>query len=361
MIDIDDVKSVVRLTDPPLLTLYLQIDNALPENQAQFPAWYIWAKNALQNYEADHHQDLFEQARDRVMETLETYRPQGKGLVLFFGRDLERIYELPVLPHENLMSFGEGFVAPLMWLIDEFEPYLIVMVTKDEAHFLRTYLGDIQRQDQIASDRFTFDYRELTRMPYTVGPRGQNMTYPGGSDRDSFDDMMDEQITKFFRDVAQHVRELQGKHGRNRIIIGGSEQSAKAVYKLLHEEVAKNVVEVVSLPAYESDYQIMQRVLPIAIEYERKTELEIVDQVIDFTRSGGRGALGLEDVREALEMQRVELLVMPLRNGDVSDRLLHELTLKVFDSGGRVEIVHGEAADRLNQEGGVGARLYYAL
>jgi hypothetical protein len=41
--------------------------------------------------------------------------------------------------------------------------------------------------------------------------------------------------------------------------------------------------------------------------------------------------------------------------------LAAELPLRTFASGGSVELVHGEAADRLNQEGGLAARLYYAL
>ena len=58
-------------------------------------------------------------------------------------------------------------------------------------------------------------------------------------------------------------------------------------------------------------------------------------------------------------MQRVELLVMPYPMDDAD--LAAELPLHTFASGGSVELVHGEAADRLNQEGGLAARLYYAL
>jgi hypothetical protein len=41
--------------------------------------------------------------------------------------------------------------------------------------------------------------------------------------------------------------------------------------------------------------------------------------------------------------------------------LATELPLRAFASGGTVELVHEEAADRLKQEGGLAARLYYAL
>jgi hypothetical protein len=43
------------------------------------------------------------------------------------------------------------------------------------------------------------------------------------------------------------------------------------------------------------------------------------------------------------------------------DALAQELPYRVFASGGEVEFVHGEAAARLNAEGGLAARLYYTI
>jgi hypothetical protein len=40
---------------------------------------------------------------------------------------------------------------------------------------------------------------------------------------------------------------------------------------------------------------------------------------------------------------------------------MQSYTLKAMDSSSKFELVHGDAADRLMQEGGVAARLYYAV
>ena len=84
-----------------------------------------------------------------------------------------------------------------------------------------------------------------------------------------------------------------------------------------------------------------------------------MNQVIDFAKSRGRGALGEEAVKMALDMQRVELLILswPTNNPDLSD----DLAFRALQLNSEIELVHGEAAERLNAEGGVAARLYYAF
>jgi hypothetical protein len=127
----------------------------------------------------------------------------------------------------------------------------------------------------------------------------------------------------------------------------------------MNETLAKRVIALLPIPMRSATPEIAESVLTHALDYERQEEMGLVNQVIDFAKSGGRGALGPKAVMEALEMQRVELLIMPRELDDT--HLASELPLRAFASGGSVELVHGEAADRLKQEGGLAARLYYAL
>jgi hypothetical protein len=364
LINVDDLKNLVNNAQGPVMSLYLQVDPALQENQANIPAWQIWAKNALREYDDRYRKEYgkdWDTIREKINNHLDRYQPSAKGLVIFAGTDIEQVFELPVPIQENAIHFGDPVIVPLLWLTDEYEHYYIVLVDSEEARFLETYLGSVATDARLASDKFTFDYHELVRMPYTTGPRGQNMTYPGGSDRDKFDDMMDEMTAKFHRQVADKLRELLRDKGTARVVIGGPEKASKAVENLLHEEVAKHVVGVMPLPLHESDQQIFQRVMPTVVEYERQKEMELVNQVIDFAKSGGRGALGIDAVKDALDQQRVELLVMPWLNGETNVGLLQDLTIKAMQSSSKFELVHGQAADKLREEGTVAARLYYAI
>jgi hypothetical protein len=364
VIDLNDVQELMARGEDHVLSLYLRVDPAIQDNQASTPAWKIYAKNALKEIDegvADEDRAIWKDIHDRVENYLRrNHEVSSKGLVLFYGPEFEEVYNMPMPPLENTGHFGRMMIAPLLWLLDEYEPYLVVLVDSEEAHFLKTYLGEIDREEAMASDRFLFDFHEKTIMPR---PRGTQADVGGqvtaGSHRDEFADKMDEYIAKFHRDVAERIGEMLKETGAERVILGGIERSAHAVYEHLHESLRDSVVGVLPIPLQDSDREVMKRMLPAAIDYERKQEMALIDEVTGLAKSGGRGALGEEAVEEALKMAQVELLIAPWPPAD--KKLTHDLTVRALKNGGKIELVHGEAADKLRQHGGVAARLYYTI
>jgi stalled ribosome rescue protein Dom34 len=159
--------------------------------------------------------------------------------------------------------------------------------------------------------------------------------------------------------VASRIEELAKEHGANRIILGGNQESAHAVRGNLPERVAQNVIAILPIPIKETPREILQRVLPPAIAYEREYEAALIDEVIGLAKSGGRGALGRDAVQEALTQQRVELLIVPYPV-DNADWVL-ELPWKALASGAGTEHVHGESAEKLALQGGIAAKLYFTV
>jgi hypothetical protein len=355
MFQLDDVKQLLQQADDHMLTLYLAVDPGARENQAAPHAWRIWLKDALREIEDDQKgNSTWPAIRARAEEFFLEYRPSSKGLALFTGADFQQVYELPV-PVENLALFGKPPVAPLLWAMDEYQSYLIVMIDQQRADFYTAYLGEVGFQRDMILELDTADWRKKTgSQPSTAMP-----SLGRGSPEDDFVDRVEEDVRGFYREVAEQIAELVEGQGTRRVVLGGSEQSAHAVRDLLPEHVAGTVVDVLPIPMRFNVQEIMQRVQPRALEYERAEEWALLDEVIDLAKAGGRGALGREAVMKALEQQRVELLLAPWPLP--ANQFLRDVTGRVFASGGTIELVHGEAAERLKAEGGLAARLYYAL
>jgi hypothetical protein len=365
MFNFQQVRDVVRNMEQPVMSFYLQVSNELQENQADQPAWSIYVKNILRSNDQElndkQNGGKWRVVRDRALAYFDGYQPTSRGLVAFFSANSEQIYELPIAPQENASSFGEPLIVPLLWLMDEFERYLVILIDQEQAQVFSTYLGDMHLERELKSDRHQFDFQQITLFHPPSAPQRTGGQPTSGSEKDLFDDMMQEWINRLYRDVAQKVREFVQREGRHRIIIGGAEKSAMALKDLLHEEVMQDFVTILPITMHDSPQQIIEKVLPAAVEYERKTEMELVNQVIDYAKAGGRAALGEKDVQDALEQQRVELLVMPWPGGGLDNETMQAYTLKAMESSSKFELVHGDAADRLMQEGKVGARLYYAV
>jgi hypothetical protein len=355
MIQLDDVKQLLSQTGDQTLTLYLTVDPAARENQAATPAWRIWLKDALKGIEDGLNGDgAWPDIRERVESYFADYQPNSKSLALFAGPDFQQVYELPVAV-ENQATFGAMPVAPLLWVMDEYQNYLIVMVDQQRAFFYTAYLGEIGFQQDMKLELDTDDWREKTGAP----PSTSVSSLGRGSSQDDYEDRVEENVRRFYRQVGEQIADFVTRQGIKRVVLGGSEQSAYAVRDLLPEHLAKAVVDVLPIPMRCNVKEIMERVQPRALDYERETETALVEEVIGLAKAGGRGALGREAVMQALDMQRVEVLVAPWPVAD-SDSF-KEIPARVFASGGSVELVHGEAAERLQAEGGLAARLYYAL
>jgi Bacterial archaeo-eukaryotic release factor family 10 len=358
MVNFDDVKQLLAENGGQILSLYLDVDGAKQENQASQPAWRIYLKDALDALETQFKPvEIRQSLRERVDAFFNSYAPDSKGLVAFFTADSERIYELPV-PVEPRWHFGDPLILPLLWTLDEYEPYVIVRVDQEQAELITAYLGRVQVEDRLENDLFSYDFAEKTFMPPTSVVVGGHLT-TAGSNREAYQSMINEHIAGFYREVVEHVTALQKQQPKTRIIVGGSEQAAHAVRELLPEQLMEVIDDVVALPRYLSGREVLQQVLPITQAYEREQEMKLVEQVIDFAKAGGRGALGRQAVVQALEMKLVELLILLWPTPDEAQA--NDLTLRTFASGGTVEFAYGAAADRLREEGGIAARLYYPL
>lgn len=357
MMNLDDIKGMFAEADKPVLTLYLNTNNADEANQASNPRWRVWLKERLRELSDQQAGGAWTQIHERVEAFFADYQPDSKSLVLFVGPDFQRDITLEV-PLENQVSYGKPAVLPLLWAIDEYEPYLVALVDQEKARFILTRLGMVEFEEGIESDLDEYEFREKTIMPSASAVAGGHGATQG-SHRDIFEDTIREHHNRFYREAVENVGAIADKHGVARIILGGAEESAHAVRRFLPDALADQVVAVLPIPMRSSSKEAVDLAASTVLDYEREGEMALVNQVIDFAKSGGRGALGLKAVQEALEMQRVELLVIPYPMEDAD--LAAELPLRVFASGGNVELVHGAAAERLKEEGGIGARLYYAL
>lgn len=361
MLTKDAIRQLNDRLSTPALSLYLHVDPGYQQNQAETPAWRIWLKTALRDLEQAEEEGRDETRaeqwgaiRQQLDNWMDSYRPAGKTLVFFADVDQQFTYELPVAL-QNRASFGKPNLTPALWAIDEYERYLIVLVDQEQAKFMSAYLGNSSTEDTMTID-LDLDWGEKTLMPAT--PRGDSAIREG-SNRERFEDMIGAHIDRFHQDVADHIRELLQDLGANRLVIGGAERAAHNVRSKLHETIEKALVTVLPIPMASSDKDIRQSVLQAGLEYERNYESEIVNQVIDFAKADGRGALGNEAVDRAFTMQQVELLLLPYPPED--DEEAARLTRKALENNSHIELIHGDPAARLREEGGVAARLYYSI
>lgn len=326
-----------------VLSLYLVVDPADPANQAVTPAWQIYWKNALREIESKLERadwTRWEKTKARVERYLADYHPTGKTLVLFAGPQAELEYELP-LRLENVVHYGWPQVTEFLWALDEYEQYLVLLVGQDQARGLIMFLGQSANEVMVNVDQ-TWQRKERKTA--------------------HFDQMVqrhDEIDRRFLRYIAGELnRHFLENPDVERIILGGNTTMAHALRNYLHPTVADNVIDILAIPLDKKEHEIAEMIREVTLNYERENELAIVNDIVNRAKSGGRGAVGEKAVNKALDMQAVSLLVLPY---PMTAKPSDELFVKAIRSSSDVEFVHGEAADRLTEVGGIAVRLYHAI
>jgi len=359
VITTNHIKDTLSELNEDVFSLYLHVDNARPENQADNPAWRIELKNALR----DASEQIIETSRKDEWKTIQThvdeffndYMPQSKSLVMFTDVNGVHTHELPVVI-ESTSMFGKPMLTPLLWAIDEYERYLIVQVDHEKARFISGYLGNTDSEGNMKMDIDDYDFRQRTLMPANMNQGDGSASASGGSNRDQYDALIDAHRQRFYRQVADHMRGLVEELGHPRIIVSGDEKAAHELKDELPDTFKIAGIKPISMNLGED--KVLAEVMDTALTYEREEEQALVDEVIGMAKAGGRGALGHAAVVQAITEQRVDtlLLTYPPTDNDIAN----DLKLKAFEANVTIELVKGDPAEKLEEEGGVAAKLYYA-
>ncbi len=345
-----------------VLSLYLLVDPSEEANQADTPAWQIFLRNALTEIENQLAPEQVKQwktvrlsdtsektewarVRLRLENYLDSYRAQGKTLVLFISPEQLLAYELPVRLR-NHAHYGWMQIKDFLYALDEYEQHLIVLFAQDKARAVSLFLG-ASATDVTANLDQTWQRKDSRKTAHAAQIARRN-------------DELDRRFARYIADeINQYFVEDQDV---DRVVLGGNVQLAHAVRAFLHPSVARKVISVAKIPFEAAPHEIADLIRQTAYTAERDHELLLVQDTLGMAKAGKRAALGLADVNQALEMYAVSLLILPYPiETPILMGIVDELLVKALYSGSQIEFVRGEAAELLLAEGGIAAQLYYTI
>lgn len=339
------------------LSLYLMTDPSDAGNQVQTPAWLTFLRNAVTNVEAgldpaqtkqwknvrlsdESPEKGWARTRKRLDKYLTSYRPQGKTLVLFISPGSEYSFELPVRI-DSASYYGKPHIQEFLWALDEYEQHSVLLFGEDHVRVLRLALG------RSAADRTVLSEQSWLRGLYKGGESEQNKQ------------RQDDITRRFVKNAAKEADKFFMKTSDvGRIVLGGNMELANAVLGSLHPSVKDQVIGVLPIPVELPPHEVAERISETAEQAEREHEAALVADIIRSAGARGRGATGYTAVGHALDRGAVRLLALPYpAESDVIEPIL----LQAVRAGTEVEFLHGEAAERVKDAGGVVAQLYYAV
>jgi peptide chain release factor subunit 1 len=294
--------------------------------------------------------------------------PHGKGLALLSSQaaGLWRAFELPVAVADRLEIADRPYLRPLATLLDEFERYLVVLIDAGTARVIEVYLGAAE---------------EVADVEGYVPPASADLVEKTGHRHDTY-------LHRHAKYVLSRAEELWRERGCDWLVIGGSEEALGELRRLLPKTLRERLAGELKLSPEARLNSIVEQVLEIERQQERKIEAQRVEELVTSAHKHGPTVLGLDDTLLTIVEERVHLLVVeeefaqrgyecpscgflaagkieicplcgmpPIEQPDIVEVALQ----RVIERDGAIEVLRSpESRHALAQHGRIGALLRYA-
>jgi peptide chain release factor subunit 1 len=316
----------------------------------------------------------FDADAERVTQFVEEYRDVKRGLVVFSDASEGFLWtrELNVRVRNGARWNDTPYLRPLIEILDEYERYAVVLTDRKKARFFTIYLGEIEEHVQTEAKLDVTRVNEIG-----TDHLESHMTIQHKADQHAHNHL---------KHVAELTARLASIHEFNRLILAGPVETTSELSALLPKALQAKVVRQISLPIDGRYALVLDMTMKVEAEIEREREEELVKQLITAAHKHQKAVIKLTPTVHALQEQRVWQLVyadgftppgaqcvncLALYAEEkeacdycgqavkgVSD-FIERAAARVLEMDGTVEQVRGAAAERLEQEGSIGALLRF--
>lgn len=279
------------------VSLYLNVDPMF-NKKADYE---IHLKNMISNAAGSLDKTVHKAAEDDLKKVNEyalgIRKSFKKGLVLLSSsaNSFWREYNLGVPVKNELVVDKTPHIVPLAAILDNYERYAVLLVEKDFARIFVVFLGEIVEYGEVSTADFPGKHKK------------------GGwfaLSQDHYARHVDHHQNLHLKDVIEKLDSFLSEEYIGKLIIGGSDEAVSAVKHMLHHTVKDKIIGDVRVELFAKTDEVQKRVDQVVSSHEKKVEDETVDRLIAKAMKNENAVIGLDNVIQALQEQRVMKLMV---------------------------------------------------
>jgi peptide chain release factor subunit 1 len=253
-------------------------------------------------------------------------------------------------------------------VLDEYPRFVVAVVQRDNASVYITEQRAAEETAEIESN--------------VPGQHDQ-----GGWAQARFQRHIEFHVERHLNKVTEELQQLYYDQPFKRLAIGGTEETANELVKMLPEALSRRVIGTFSVDFKQrTEDEVLEQARELLREDERRSERRLVEQLVNAAESGGRGVVGIDETVRAVLEGRVHVLVVAEgitkegtacqncdyfaaghfercpacgEEAETMPDIVERAVEGTYLTGAHVETVFGEAREWLLAQGGLGAVLRY--
>jgi hypothetical protein len=358
-----------------VLSVYLDVDQsrAANLNRGFERAFESKIKTISRRFEEEYEESDFARCVQDIQKLLSGYEPRARGLVAFV-RSAGPIWFREVnVGLDTEVHWGPSpYLHPFVEVLDEFEPYVVVVADRAHSRVFTVRLGLIEKKAEIQAFGLVRHLRSS----------GTDHLYS----QSHLQRKADEHVLSQFKRVIEVLDHVMSTNPGSRIALAGNADSTSGLFRLMPRSMRRRVAGSAVISAAAPEKEILERTLALAGRAERIQEREKVERLITSAAKDGKAVLSLPETLKAFNERRVHELVyaegfsaaggvcescnllsasddvpcnlcgMPVKP---AEDLIELMVSGVLAAGASVEQLRIPAADKLREAGGVGAFLRF--
>lgn len=246
---------------------------------------------------------LFRTQLERVDRFLSMRARRERGIVIFAGPKTWHPLRLQVAGEDEL-HWGRASLKQFLWLLDEHQPAGVVVVDRSGVRFYRFWMGEVEEQK---AERFELNASQWRRKsPVRPARLGNRKT--GRSERDAFEQRVEMQYARFYRETAKRIQVWAQREELDSIFVAGPDESAESLMTEISPEIRERVALVKGEYAQLSAAQLQERIAPEIAKWKRAQEAAHVAEIVAH-RNRARAVTGIDRTPLALQEGRARALI----------------------------------------------------
>jgi Bacterial archaeo-eukaryotic release factor family 10 len=247
---------------------------------------------------------------------------------------------------------GEPMVAPLVELACGGGDRLVAVLSSERVRLLRFSEEALEDLDDWELSITSLDWRERKSQSTNNPARAQGVSSSG---HDQFGERLEHNRQRFLGECGGLVARRLEDEGLREVIVFGPAGDVESFNSGFNAPGATLTLggeaDLISTPRG----KLLQVVCDVLERLDSERDRALVERAVGEAKGGSRGALGLQEIGEALTEGRVDHLVFDATIGDPAEPLIRG----ALAGGAAVTVVRDEVAEPLTEAEGVAAILRY--